>query len=64
MTEPETDLKQVAEKLRELEGRLRDPDLPVEKATELVRESARLAAEAGTELERSLRTVGTGQKAN
>ena len=60
MNESEADLRQVAEKLRELEGRLRESDLPDEKVIELIRESARLAAEAGTELERCLRTADTG----
>lgn len=59
--QPDTDLKEMAEKLRKLEEKLRERDLPAEKVVELVRESARLAAEAGAELERSLRTSGTGE---
>ncbi len=61
--ESKADLKQMAQRLRELEGKLRDPDLPLGDVKELVRESAQLAAEAGSELERHLRTVGRDEQA-
>lgn len=50
-----TDLDQVAKRLSRLASDLKRNELPPEEAVELLRESSRLASEAGSELERLLR---------
>jgi hypothetical protein len=45
----------IAERLRELEQRLRDPELPDDQAAEVAREAAELVSEAGNEIDRALR---------
>ena len=45
----------MAERLRELAGRLRDPNVGDESAAELAREAAELVSRAGNEIDRALR---------
>jgi methyl-accepting chemotaxis protein len=51
------EITRIAERLRELSTRLRDPELPDEEAEALAREAADLAAKGGTELDRALREI-------
>jgi methyl-accepting chemotaxis protein len=51
------EIAQIAERLRELSTRLRDPELPDEEAEALAREAAELAARGGTEIDRALREI-------
>jgi hypothetical protein len=46
---------QLAERLREIAARLRDPDLPEEEAEGLAREAAELVSKASSEIESALR---------
>jgi hypothetical protein len=48
-------LDEIAERLRELAKLLRDPSLEDERAEELAREAAELAASAGEEADRAMR---------
>jgi len=47
----------LAERLREIAARLRDPDLPEEEAESLAREAAELVSKAGSEIESALREI-------
>jgi hypothetical protein len=47
----------VAERLREIASRLRDPELPEEEAEGLAREAADLVSKAGAEIESALREI-------
>jgi hypothetical protein len=47
--------EQLAERLREIAARLRDPDLPEEEAEGLAREAAELVSKASSEIESALR---------
>ena len=47
--------EQLAERLREIASRLRDPELPEEEAEGLAREAADLVSKAGAEIESALR---------
>jgi hypothetical protein len=47
----------LAERLREIAARLRDPDLPEEEAEGLAREAAELVSKAGAEIESALREI-------
>ena len=49
--------EQLAERLREIAARLRDPDLPEEEAESLAREAAELVSRAGSEIESALREI-------
>jgi hypothetical protein len=49
--------EQLAERLREIAARLRDPDLPEEEAESLAREAAELVSKAGSEIESALREI-------
>jgi hypothetical protein len=48
---------QLAERLREIASRLRDPELPEEEAEGLAREAADLVSKAGAEIESALREI-------
>ena len=48
---------QLAERLREIAARLRDPDLPEEEAEGLAREAAELVGKASSEIESALREI-------
>jgi hypothetical protein len=48
-------LAEISERLRELAALLRDPSLEDERAEELAREAAELAASAGAEADRAMR---------
>lgn len=47
--------EELTERLREIAGRLRDPELPEEEAEALAREAADLVSKAGSEIEAALR---------
>ena len=49
--------EQLAERLREIAARLRDPELPEEEAEGLAREAAELVSKAGPEIESALREI-------
>jgi hypothetical protein len=49
--------EQVAERLREIAARLRDPDLPEDDAEGLAREAAELVSKASSEIESALREI-------
>ena len=49
--------EQLAERLRQIAARLRDPDLPEEEAEGLAREAAELVSRAGSEIESALREI-------
>jgi hypothetical protein len=49
--------QQLAQRLREIAARLRDPDLPEEQAEALAREAAELVSKAGSEIENALREI-------
>jgi hypothetical protein len=49
--------EQLAERLREIAARLRDPDLPEEEAEGLAREAAELVSKASSEIESALREI-------
>jgi phage-related minor tail protein len=49
--------EQLADRLREIAARLRDPDLPEEEAESLAREAAELVSKAGSEIESALREI-------
>jgi hypothetical protein len=49
--------EQLAERLREIAARLRDPDLSEEEAEGLAREAADLVGKAGSEIESALREI-------
>jgi hypothetical protein len=51
----------MAQRLREIAERLRDPGLGEEEAEALAREAADLVAQASAELETALRQVRTGE---
>jgi hypothetical protein len=48
-------LEEITERLRQITGELSDPELDDERAGELTREAAGLAAEASQEVDRALR---------
>jgi hypothetical protein len=50
-----TSTEQLAERLRQIAARLRDPDLPEEEAEGLAREAAELVSKASSEIESALR---------
>ena len=47
--------EQLAERLRQIAARLRDPDLPEDEAEGLAREAAELVSKASSEIESALR---------
>ena len=49
--------ERLADRLREIAARLRDPDLPEEEAESLAREAAELVSKAGSEIESALREI-------
>ena len=49
--------EQLAERLRQIAARLRDPDLPEEEAEGLAREAAELVSKASSEIESALREI-------
>ena len=49
--------EQLAERLREIAARLRNPDLPEEEAESLAREAAELVSKASSEIESALREI-------
>ena len=49
--------EQLAERLREIAARLRDPELPEEEAEGLAREAAELVGKASSEIESALREI-------
>jgi hypothetical protein len=51
------EVARIADRLRELSTRLRDPELADEEAEALAREAADLAARGGTEIDRALRQI-------
>ena len=55
MTDPLDDLNELTTRLRDAAARLRDESLPADEAAELIESCARLAAEAGAELDRRSR---------
>jgi hypothetical protein len=52
---------QIAERLREIAERLRNPEVGEEEAESLAREAADLVARASAELEAALRETRTGE---
>ena len=52
-----TSTEPLAERLREIAARLRDPELPEEEAEALAREAAELVSKAGAEIESALREL-------
>ena len=60
MTDPLDDLHELTARLRQAAERLRDDSLSPDEAAELIEECARLAAEAGSELDRRSRAA-TGE---
>jgi hypothetical protein len=52
-----TSTEHLAERLREIAARLRDPDLPEDEAEGLAREAAELVNKAGTEIESAMREI-------
>ena len=57
MTDPLDDLQDLTARLRDAAARLRDDSLSAEDAAELIETCARLAAEAGAELDRRSRAA-------
>jgi hypothetical protein len=57
MTDPLDDLQELTDRLRDAAARLRDDSLSAEDAAELIETCARLAAEAGGELDRRSRAA-------
>jgi hypothetical protein len=57
MTDPLDDLQELTDRLRDAAARLRDDTLSAEDAAELIETCARLAAEAGAELDRRSRAA-------
>jgi hypothetical protein len=57
MTDPLDDLQELTDRLRDAAARLRDDSLSAEDAAELIETCARLAAEAGAELDRRSRAA-------
>ena len=57
MTDPLDDLQDLTARLRDAAARLRDDSLSAEDAAELIETCARLAAEAGSELDRRSRAA-------
>jgi hypothetical protein len=55
MTDPLSEIRGAAGRLRELAQRLRDPELGDEEAAELAREAAEVVSRAGNEIDRALR---------
>jgi len=53
-------LERLVERLERAAAELRTGDLPPERAADLIDECARLAAEAGAELDREVRAAETG----
>jgi hypothetical protein len=51
------EVQELAERLREIASRLRDPDLPDEQAEALAREAAELVGKASAEIETALRDL-------
>jgi hypothetical protein len=51
------EVQELAERLREIASRLRDPDLPDEQAEALAREAAELVSKASAEIETALRDL-------
>jgi hypothetical protein len=49
--------EQLAERLREIAARLRDPDLAEDEAEGLAREAAELVSKASSEIESALREI-------
>jgi hypothetical protein len=57
MTDPLDDLNELTDRLRDAAARLRDASLSPEAAADLIETCARLAAEAGAELDRRSRAA-------
>ncbi|HEX2409662.1 MAG TPA: hypothetical protein VHJ39_00730 [Solirubrobacteraceae bacterium] len=57
---PPDQLGRIVERLERAAAELRSGDLPPERAADLVDECARLAAEAGAELDREVRAAEAG----
>jgi hypothetical protein len=57
MTDPLDDLQELTDRLRDAATRLRDDSLSPDDAAELIEMCARLAAEAGAELDRRSRAA-------
>ncbi|HEV7461371.1 MAG TPA: hypothetical protein VGN78_12605 [Solirubrobacteraceae bacterium] len=57
MTDPLDDLQELTDRLRDAAARLRDDSLSPDDAAELIEMCARLAAEAGAELDRRSRAA-------
>ena len=55
MTDPLSEIRGAAGRLRELAERLRDPEIGDEQAAELAREAAEVVSRAGNEIDRALR---------
>jgi hypothetical protein len=53
-----SDVDAIAARLRDVAGRLRDPDLAEGEAERLAREAADLVGRAGNEIDRALRAIG------
>lgn len=51
------EIQRMAERLRELSSRLRDPELPDEEAEKLAREASEIAARGGTLIDERLREL-------
>ena len=51
--------EQLADRLREIAARLRDPELSEEQAEGLAREAADLVSKAGAEIESALREIAS-----
>ena len=58
MTDPLEDLQELTDRLRQAAASLRDESLSAEDAAALIESCARLAAEAGAELDRRSRAAG------
>ena len=53
--DPAAEVRELAERLRAVAARLRDPEVGDERAAELAREAAELVSRAGNEIDRALR---------
>ena len=53
--DPATEVREIADRLRGMAERLRDPALADDRAEALAREAAELVSRAGNELDRALR---------
>jgi hypothetical protein len=58
MSEPLDEIRDAAQRLREIADQLRDPAIGDEQAAELAREAAELVSRTGNEIDLALREAG------